>query len=384
MPPPEVVAAVREALGDGFHFGEDHPLQVEWAQLVQKLIPAAERVRFVNSGTEATLLALRLARAFTGKSKMLRFEGHYHGWHDYAGKGTMLPFDEAMSAGIADSVLDAIVVVPADLQAVEAALSQDPDIGVVILEPTGASWGTAPLTVEFNRGLRELTADRGVPLILDEVVSGFRYSPGGYQAHAGLVPDLTTLGKIAAGGMPGGLVAGRAEIMQLFDYTGDAHHDRYERVLHLGTFNANPVAAAAAVATLRQVEGGGPNAVADAMAARLREGIARILEEERVAGFAYGESSIFHVYLEAHPGSGANSAEELRTSDPTVLKGMPAALIAALHKNLQIRGIKFLSYNGGVTSSAHTVEDIEKTLGVIREVLAVLLREQLAARLGGS
>ena len=112
--------------------------------------------------------------------------------------------------------------------------------------------------------------------------------------------------------------------------------------------------------------------------------VARILEEERVAGFAYGESSIFHVYLEAYPGSGASSAEELRTSDPTVLKGMPAALIAALHKNLQIRGVKLLSYNGGVTSSAHTVDDIDKTLGVVREVLTVLRREQLVAPLGGA
>jgi glutamate-1-semialdehyde 2,1-aminomutase len=380
--PADVLAAIHQALDNGLHFGEDHPLQVEWAQLIQQLIPVAERVRFVNSGTEATMLALRLARAFTGRTKVLRFEGHYHGWHDYAAIGAAPPFDASMSAGIPAAVLDSIVVVPADLQVVEDTLRQDKDIAAVILEPAGGSWATIPVSVEFNRELRQLTSRYEVPLIFDEVITGFRYSSGGYQKYAGITPDLSTLGKIVTGGMPGAAIAGRADIMQLFDYTGDAHHDRYERVMHLGTFNANPPTAAGGVATLKQAASGAPQAHADRMAARLRQGMEEILENSGVAGYAYGDSSIFHVYLEAFPGSGAASRDALRTSDPAVLKGIPPHVITALQKNMQIRGAKLLSYNGGVTSAAHTEEDIDQTLESFQGTIEVLLREEVVGRVG--
>ncbi len=234
--PPEVLAAIHQAVDLGLHFGEDHPLQLEWARLVQQLIPVADRVRFVNSGTEATMLALRLARALTGRSKFLRFEGHYHGWHDYAAIGVGPPFDEPMSAGVPDFVLDSVVVSPADLQFVEETLKRDRDIAAVILEPSGGSWGTIPLPADFCRDLRRVTEQYEVPLIFDEVITGFRYSPGGYQGFSGITPDLCSLGKIVTGGMPGAAVAGRADIMDLFD----AHRPRGERVMHLGTFNGAP------------------------------------------------------------------------------------------------------------------------------------------------
>ncbi len=380
--PPDVVAAVHQVLDRGFHFGEDHPLQVEWAQLIQELIPSAERVRFVNSGTEATMLALRLARAFTQRRKLLRFAGHYHGWHDYAALGAAPPFDASMSAGIPSPVLDEILVLPADLQMVEDALRRDPDIAAVILEPSGGSWGTVPVSAEFNRELRRLTAEYEVPLIFDEVITGFRYGPGGYQGLTHIVPDLTTLGKIVTGGMPGAAIAGRADIMQLFDYTGEAHHDRYERVMHLGTFNANPPAAAAGVATLKQATTGAPQTRADGMAARLRQGIEQILEKHQVAGYAYGDSSIFHIFLEACPGSGTSSRAALGTCDPDVLKGIPAPVIAALQKNMQIRGAKLLSYNGGVTSAAHTEADIDQTLDIFEDTIHTLVQEQVLGRVG--
>ncbi len=122
--PPEVLNAVREVIGNGLHFGMDHPVQVEWAGLIQQLIPSAARVRFVNSGTEGSMLALRVARAFTRRTKVLRFEGHFSGWHDYVGKGAMPPFDESISAGIPPATLDTIVVIPADLDLVEETLPQ--------------------------------------------------------------------------------------------------------------------------------------------------------------------------------------------------------------------------------------------------------------------
>jgi glutamate-1-semialdehyde 2,1-aminomutase len=379
---PAVLEAVRAAVGDGLHFGNDHPRMLEWAELIQRLVPSAERIRFVNSGTEGTMLALRLARAATGRNKVLRFEGHFSGWHDYVGRGATPPFDRPVSLGIPATTLGLIEVIPADLAAAEETLRRDQDIAAVMLEPSGGSWGTVPLTPEFNRGLRALTSRHGVPLIYDEVITGFRYSPGGYQGLIGVTPDLAILGKIVTGGMPGGAVVGRAELMGQFDFTGDPTHDRFERVAHLGTFNANPLSAAAGIATLRLVADGQPQARADGMAALLRQGMEDALERAGVAGYAYGDSSLFHVYLEAYPGSRARSRAELHTSDAATLKGIPGRLVTAFQRNLQIRGVDLMSYTGGDVSAAHTEADVERTLDAFRATIRVLLEERIVAPAG--
>ncbi len=379
--PPEVLKAMHRALDSGFHFGNDHPLQVEWAELVQALVPCADRIRFVNSGSEGSILALRIARAFTGKMKVLRFEGHFSGWHDGVGKGAMIPFDEPVSAGIPQGALDTIEVIPADLHRVEEVFKTDPDMAAVMLEPSGASWGTVPLTVEFNRELRRLTAEYGVLLIYDEVITGFRYAPGGYQEYACLTPDMCIHGKIIAGGTPGGAVTGRADIMQVFDYTGDPHHDRYERVHHLGTFNANPVSAAAGIATLKRIATGLPHEHADRMAAVLRQGMDEILYQERVAGYVYGDVSIFHVYLEAYPGTGAVRRQDLITSEASILKGIPKEVVSAFQKLLLARGVDLVSYTGGVTSAAHTETDIQNTLDIFQDVIRSMVKDKIVALL---
>ena len=379
--PPEVLKAMHRALDSGFHFGNDHPLQVEWAELVQALVPCADRIRFVNSGSEGSILALRIARAFTGKMKVLRFEGHFSGWHDGVGKGAMIPFDEPVSAGIPQGALDTIEVIPADLHRVEEVFKTDPDMAAVMLEPSGASWGTVPLTVEFNRELRRLTAEYGVLLIYDEVITGFRYAPGGYQEYACLTPDMCIHGKIIAGGTPGGAVTGRADIMQVFDYTGDPHHDRYERVHHLGTFNANPVSAAAGTATLKRIATGLPHEHADRMAAVLRQGMDEILYQERVAGYVYGDVSIFHVYLEAYPGTGAVRRQDLITSEASILKGIPKEVVSAFQKLLLARGVDLVSYTGGVTSAAHTETDIQNTLDIFQDVIRSMVKDKIVALL---
>src|SRR6266568_8636697 len=170
---PAVIEAVQRAAPSGLHFGNDHPEMIDWAELILSLIPSAERVRFVNSGTEGTMLALRLARAFSGREKVLRLEGHFSGWHDYVGKGAAPPFDVAVSLGIPRATLETIVVVPADLASIERTLIENPDIGTLMLEPSGASWATVPLTHQFNRDLRDLTRKYGVLLIYDEVITGF-------------------------------------------------------------------------------------------------------------------------------------------------------------------------------------------------------------------
>jgi len=379
---PAAIQAVQETVEKGLHFGNDHPRMVEWAGLIHELIPCAERVRFDNSGTEGTMLALRLARAYTGRTKVLRFEGHFSGWHDYVGKGAYPPFDKAVSLGIPQSTLDTILVIPADLDQVERTLRGDRDIAAMMLEPSGASWGTVPLTAAFNRGLRELTTRYEVPLIYDEVITGFRYSPGGYQGLIGVTPDLAVLGKIVTGGLPGGAVVGCAEIMKQFDYTGDREHDRYGRVSHLGTFNANPLSTASGIASLRLVADGSPGAQADRMADLLRRGMEEILEGEGAAGYAYGDSSVFHVYLEAYPGSGAKSRADLHTTDAATLKGIPGQVVTAFQRNLNIRGVDLMSYTGGLTSAAHTREDVDQTLTAFQETIQTLLETRVIGRVG--
>jgi glutamate-1-semialdehyde 2,1-aminomutase len=378
---PAVLDAVRGVVGNGLHFGNDHPRMIEWAAQIQSLMPASERVRFVGSGTEGTMLALRLARAFTGRTKLLRFQGHFSGWHDYVGRGSAPPFDRAVSAGIPASTIDTIVVIPADLEVVEDTIRQSGDIAALMLEPSGASWGTVPLSHEFNLQLSALLKRLDVPLIYDEVITGFRYSPGGYQRLIGVAPDMTVMGKIMTGGMPGGAIAGRADIMSLFNYTGDAQHDRYERVSHLGTFNANPLSAAAGMATLNLVADGQAQAMADCLAERLRNGMEQTLDELGAAAYVYGDSSLFHVYMAEH-GRRVPDRGALRTEDATVLKSIPGRVISAFQKNLQVRGVDLLSYNGGVTSSAHTEADIDRTLAIFRETMQVLLIAKLIAAVG--
>jgi glutamate-1-semialdehyde 2,1-aminomutase len=374
---PDVLDAVHSVVGNGLHFGNDHPQMREWAALIRELMPAAEKIRFVGSGTEGTMLALRLARAFTGRNKLLRFEGHFSGWHDYVGRGSAPPFDKAVSAGIPQATLDSIVVIPADLEIVEDTLRNDQDIAALMLEPSGASWGTVPLTHEFNRQLRDLLSQYKLPLIYDEVITGFRYSAGGYQQLIGVAPDLTVIGKIMTGGLPGGAVAGRADMMALFDYSDDAQHNRYERVSHLGTFNANPLSAAAGIATLKIAADGKAQAHADRMAARLRDGMDQVLDKVGAAAYAYGDSSIFHVYMRKRTTAPVRSREELQTDDATILKSIPGRIITAFQKNLQIRGVDLLSYNGGVTSAAHNEADIDQTLDAFRETMQVLVDEKV-------
>ena len=193
----------------------------------------------------------------------------------------------------------------------------------------------------------------------------------------GVAPDLTVMGKIMTGGLPGGAVAGRADMMALFDYSDDAQHNRYERVSHLGTFNANPLSAAAGIATLKIAADGKAQAHADRMAARLRDGMDQVLDEVGAAAYVYGDSSIFHVYMREPTTAPVHSREELQTDDATILKSIPGRIITAFQKNLQIRGVDLLSYNGGVTSAAHNEADIDQTLDAFRETMQVLVDEKV-------
>ncbi len=372
-----VVDAIRSATERGTHFGDDHLSQLAWAELLRELLPSAERVRFVNSGTEATLLAYRLAQAHTGRSKIMKLEGHFHGWHDHALLGTAPPFDVMPSVGVPKRVDEETIVAPHDINVLESMLIGDGDIAALFLEPSGASWGRVPIDPALVVGLRKLSERFGVVLIFDEVVTGFRWGTGGAQEVLGVTPDVTCLAKISAGGMPGGALVGKAEFMKHFEFGG-------AKVLHYGTFNASPLTAAAAIATIEAIRDSDAVAHADAAAAELRDGMNDIFERRGAAGYAYGPASTFHVYFETDQAvlDGATSRSELTTTDPQRLKGMPGLLVSRYQQHLRLRGVDYMSSTGGVTSAAHTGADIAHVLGAFDETIEALISERLLAVLG--
>jgi glutamate-1-semialdehyde 2,1-aminomutase len=278
------------------------------------------------------------------------------------------PFDEVPTLGLLPGIVAATVVVPANnLDRVEAELQKDKDIAAVILEASGASWGTVPLVEGFHAGLRRLTEKYGVLLIFDEIITGFRYSPGGVQALVGVTPDLTTLAKVVTGGLPGGAVGGRADIMRVVDPRAE-FGGRRPGAIHRGTFNANPLAAAGGIAALKVVATGEPQRHANAIAARLRQEMQEVLKRHGVAGAVYGDASTFHVYFGRTNG---NSIEGLSAAQ---LKGIPKTTVAAFQQALRQRGVDLMSYTGGLTSLAHTDEDVRQTIqafdGAVHELLA--------------
>jgi glutamate-1-semialdehyde 2,1-aminomutase len=358
----DVLRAVAAQLDRGTHYGACHELEVRWAEQVIKLVPGVERVRFAGSGTEATLLAIRLARAATGRDKIVKFEGHFHGWHDYAAAAVRPPFHRPVSAGVPDGVLAGLVICPPnDWDAFLALAADRDDVAGVILEPGGGSSGTIPTDRDFLRRLREYTRARRIVLIFDEVISGFRFAPGGAQQRYDVYPDLTTFAKILAGGLPGGAVAGAAELMDRLAFTDDSVWNRDLRVGHAGTFNANPLSAAAGIATLDLTADGRPQARADRAAERLRAGIAEVIRRRDVDALVYGESSVINLFLgpDRHglaldrPPPHLDHRLLMEHPDPDAYHHLRCALI--------LHGVDFPLFHGWV-SAAHSDGDLERTV----------------------
>jgi len=277
---PDVVRAIGEAAGHGTSFGAPSPLEVELAARVQRFFPSLEMLRFVSSGTEATMSALRLARAFTGRTRILKFEGCYHGHADFllvkAGSGVAtlgLPDSPGVPPG---TVADTLVLPFNNLAAVERLFGErGGEIAAVIVEPVAGNMGVVPAVPGFLEGLRTITAAHGTVLIFDEVMTGFRVHPGGAQGLAGITPDLTTLGKVIGGGLPVGAYGGRRDLMTMVAPSGP--------VYQAGTLSGNPLAMAAGLATLDAL---GRPGVWDRIAARAAEVQAMIVTSAEAAGVA--------------------------------------------------------------------------------------------------
>ncbi len=375
--PPHVEAAALEAVRQGSHHGAGHRREVEWGEWVRRLVPSAERVRFTASGTEATHMALRLARAATGRKRVVKFAGHFHGWHEGLEVGVRPPYTNAPEAGQLEEAASLVTVCPPnDIDAVRAALAPR-QVAAVILEPTGGHFGTVPMGRDFVARLREAALETGSLLVFDEVVSGFRVSPGGAQAHFGVTPDLTSLAKILAGGLPGGAVAGRADILEHLATPADPKAVRHAKIAHHGTFNANPVSAAAGVAMLSSLADGEATRLANAQAEKLRYGMNEILAQEAVAWRAYGAYSDWKIFFgaDAPPRDGAD--QKVDGVEWRRLDSKDARRSRALRQALILHGVDF---NGAraLVGTCHTDDVIEETLAAFRAGVRAMKEEGVA------
>ena len=355
--PAVVVDAVRHAAARGVSFGIPNPLEVEMAELICRWVPSIEKVRMVNSGTEATMSALRLARGFTGRAKFIKFEGCYHGHADallvQAGSGA-LTHGRPDSAGVPAEFAALTIALPFnDIEAVRAAFRENEgSIAAIILEPIPANAGLYFPREGFLENLRALCDQQGALLIFDEVMTGFRVARGGAQEIYGVRPDLTALGKVIGGGLPVGAFGGRADIMDQLSPNGP--------VYQAGTLSGNPLAMAAGLAQLRELERIDGWKRLEEIGARFEELTRAALEEMKLPWVFHRIGSMFCLFFSSDAVLDLASAKRSDTEK-----------FAKFFRACLERGVYFApsQFETGFLSTAHTVEDVERTAAVVREAL---------------
>lgn len=361
---PTVVEAVREAATRGASFGAPTELEIKMARLLKEALPSVEMVRMVNSGTEATMSALRLARGYTGRPKVVKFEGCYHGHGDSflikAGSGATtlgVPDSPGVTPGTAQ---DTVLVPYNDLGAVEEVFARlGSEIAAVIVEPVAGNMGVVPPRPGFLAGLREVTRRHGSLLIFDEVITGFRLTYGGAQTLWGVEPDLTCLGKIIGGGLPAAAYGGKAEIMQRVAPTGP--------VYQAGTLSGNPLAMAAGIATLELLRNPKIYADLEEKATHLAEGLAQAARQAGVAVQVNRVGSMLTVFFTEREVADYASA---RTSDTEAY--------ATFFRTMLGQGIYLApsQFEALFLSAAHSMADIERTVGAARLAFQEVARQK--------
>ena len=357
----EVVAAVKNAAAHGSTFGIATPAEVDFAERLCSLVPGMDMVRAVNSGTEAVMTALRLARGVTGRNVILKFDGCYHGHSDTvlvkSGSG-VLTMGASSSAGVTEgAVADTMVVPYNDLQAVEQAFAQCGDrIAAVIVEPVAGNMGLVPPSEGFLKGLRKVTTKHGALLICDEVINGFRFGFSSYSSlYAGVTPDLITLGKVIGGGLPLAAIGGKAKWMKQLAPTGP--------VYQAGTLSGNPVAVAAGLKTLDILAREQPYGRMAELGSALAVGISTIAAEHGVPVTCQSFNGVFTPFC-----------TDLPVQDLADAKACSTKLYAKIFHGLLDRGIYIApsQFECNFVSAAHTAKDVDEFLAKFDEVCAML------------
>ena len=357
---PAVVEAVQRAAADGTSFGAPVEQEVQLAEIVCQAFPSVDMLRLVNSGTEACMSALRLARAFTGRSKIVKFAGNYHGHADgllvQAGSGA-LTHGIPTSAGVpASYAAETLVATYNDIASVETLFDAWPDdIAAVIVEPVAGNMGVVPPADGFLDSLRAITEVYGALLIFDEVITGFRVGYGGAQALFGITPDITTMGKIIGGGLPVGAYGGRRDVMQMVAPLGPMYQ--------AGTLSGNPLAVAAGVATLTELQRPGVYEQLEAMAVRFTEGVAAAFGRAEVPSTINRVASMFTGFFNPGP---VTSLAQVEQSD--------AAIYGRYFHALLDRGVYIApsQFEAGFVSIAHTDADIDRAVVAVGDALAAV------------
>ncbi len=355
---PDVIKAVQQAAERGLSFGAPTEAEIEMADLLRKLVPSLDQVRLVSSGTEATMSAIRLARGYTGRSKIIKFEGCYHGHADAllvkAGSGA-LTLGQPSSAGVPPETAAHTLVLDYNNEAMlDAAFARDgAEIAAVIVEPVAGNMNLVAPRPGFLELLRKLCTQHGAVLIFDEVMTGFRVALGGAQALYGIKPDLTTLGKVIGGGMPVGAFGGRRDIMQCIAPLG--------AVYQAGTLSGNPVAVAAGMATLKLIQAPGFYDKLGAAAHQLCNGLAEAAQSHRIPFSARSIGGMFGIYFRETP---PTSYAEVMQCDKEAFNRFFHAMLA--------EGVYLApsAYEAGFVSAAHGPAEIDKTVKAAAKIFA--------------
>lgn len=367
---PPVVEAVQRQMERGTHWSACHELEIEWAHRVIDMIPSAEMVRFTSSGTEATLMAVRVSRIATGRQKIVKLAGHFHGWHDQLSPAADPPHDNGgyTTPGVTEAVSEDLVVVPPnDITAMEQALIEHQP-ACVILEPTGGRWGIVPIRGEYLRQLREVTERHGVLLIFDEVITGFRVSPGGAQLHYGVTPDLTTLAKILAGGLPGGCLGGRRDLMQVIAFDNPLG----KKMKHPGTFNGNPLSAVAGTAALDAIRSGEPCDRANEISRQIRAGLNDVFARKSAPWVAYGDFSFVKIHP-AYDGPPSTDDDFLPFDNDyqRLDQKHDQAFSHAFRCAVLLGGIDWMGWHGMI-NAAHDEQDVDRICQAFDQAIDLL------------
>lgn len=369
---PDIVSAVSEQIAKGSLYALEHELDIELAERINRLIPAAERVELVSTGNEATILIAQIARAYTCRHKILKFEGHNFGWSDEMDAGSAVPFDKPRAGRVPPAVDGAltggVMVIPQNEVALEQALAKK-DVAALFMEG-GEALGTGIAVLpEITSAARRLTQQYGTLLVFDEIITGFRWSPGGYQAVVGVTPDLCALAKIMGGGLPIGAACGRTDVMEMLKIKADdPEWNRFRRVPHAGSYNGNAVSVATGINVLKMAATGEPQKRAEKLTERLCVGMNHEIEKRGIRACAFHYSSVLHLHF-----GECQRCDQKMCLDTN--KSPTSKVTDALNRHMFLNGVHIHRGVLGWVSAVHTEQDIDETIDAFGCALDDMMEE---------